>query len=169
MPGLFDISDTFAESVEDGFDDILDLLSKPCLLIYPASTTDCVNCIYDPIGKKSSNRWTTGGPMPFNSGACPMCNGQGRIATENSETINMTINWGPITFDKGMPAGIRLPLGGAVETRGYMADYPKVKKCETMRIVSPYGRFVFKLDGEPSDPFQLVQGKYFIANWKRIG
>jgi len=173
MAKLFDIADIIRDTCQDGFDDILDLMAKPCKLTYPESFIDCVNCVYDPIGKKSSNRWVTGGPMPFHAGSiCPICNGDGKLATENSENIQMSINWGQITFGKNMPINIRIPMGGVIETRGYLTDLPKVKKCRSMSIlgdIAPYGHFNFKLDGEPSDPFQFIPGRYFIANWVRIG
>ena len=49
------------------------------------------NCIFDPVGKKSSNRWRTGGPLFFPNGAiCGLCNSAGGAhATENSDTINL--------------------------------------------------------------------------------
>lgn len=171
MGKLFEIPEDVLETAQDGFDDILDQLGKSCKLIYPAKFIECTNCIYDPIGKKSSNRWRTGGPMPFHAGACPQCNTQGRIATENSETITMTINWTPGRHNVPL-TNVRVPIGYVIQTRGYMTDYPKIKQCEDMIIlgeVEPYGHFKFKLDGEPTDPFQFVPGRYFIANWKRVG
>lgn len=172
MGKLFDPSD-YRETVQDGFDDILDLFGKPCRLVYPESFISCANCIFDNIGKKSSNKWVTGGPMPFHAGSiCPICNGAGKIATENSATIYMTINWGQTNFNKSAPINVRVPIGGTIETRGYLTDLPKVKKCRSMNIlgdISAYGHFNFKLEGEPSDPFQFIPGRYFIANWTRVG
>lgn len=171
MGRLFELPDDFTETAQDGFDDILDLFGKQCKLVYPARFVECVNCAYDPIGKKSSNRWRTGGPMPFHAGSCPMCNGDGRRATENSETIVMTINWTPgrnVTF----LTNIRVPIGSIIEARGYLTDVTKIKQCEEMLIVgemAPYSHYKFKLESEPVDPFQLVSGRYFGVLWKRVG
>lgn len=49
--------------------------TTPCRIIYGSTKfTDCVNCIYDAIGQKSSNRYQDGGPIPFQLGTlCPVC------------------------------------------------------------------------------------------------
>lgn len=171
MSNIFELDSDILSTAQGGFDDILDQLGKPCKLIYPAKFVECVNCIYDPIGKKSSNRWRTGGPMPFHAGACSMCQGAGKHATENSDTITMTINWIP---GKNITSGpnIRVPIGYPIETRGYMTDLAKVRQSEEMIIigaVEPHCHYRFKLDGEPTDAFQIVPGRYFVCIWKRIG
>ncbi len=83
----------------------------------------------------------------------------------------MTINWIP-GKNHEVTTNIRVPIGYVIQSRGYMTDYPKIKSCEEMLIigeVEPYGHFKFKLDGEPTDPYQIVKGRYFIARWKRVG
>lgn len=50
--------------------------------------TECPNCIYDPIGKKSSNKYKLGGPRAF-SGICPHCSGRG--VTDNDDTLAIDI------------------------------------------------------------------------------
>ena len=43
-----------------------DALTIACTLEYGITKyEDCVNCLYDPIGQKSSNRFQDGGPVPF--------------------------------------------------------------------------------------------------------
>ena len=43
-----------------------DALTVSCTLEYGITRyEDCVNCLYDPIGQKSSNRFQNGGPVPF--------------------------------------------------------------------------------------------------------
>lgn len=170
MP-LFELPDDLLSNAQDGFDQMLETFGQTCKLIYPARFVECVNCIYDPIGKKSSNRWRSGGPMPFHSAGCPLCNGQGRRATENSETIKMTVNWIPGKFAKPITnTNIRVDIGSVIETRGYLTDANKVKSCEEMLIVGEleeFGKYKFKLDGEPVSVFQFVRGRYFHARWVR--
>jgi hypothetical protein len=129
------------------------------------------NCIYDPIGQKSSNRYRSGGPAPFQIGNCPMCNSVGKLQSEEHATIKMTIDWRPKNFEIFGP-NIRLPSGGIV-TRGYITDLPKVEKCDKMMIVNPgmqsYGHYSFKLAGEVVEPFQIIQNKFFAALWQRVG
>jgi hypothetical protein len=170
MP-LFELPDDLLTYAEEGFSDIIVSLGKTFRLTYPARFVECENCIFDPIGKKSSNRWRTGGPMPFHAGGCPMCNGQGRRATENYDDITMTINWTP-SVHKMISDNIRIPMGYVIETRGYIADLPKIKSCEDIMIldgVQEYGKYKFKLEGEPVDAFQYVKGKFFNARLKRVG
>jgi hypothetical protein len=170
MP-LFEIPDDLLENAEDGFNQMLETFGRTCRLIYPARFVECTNCIYDPIGKKSSNRWRNGGPMPFHSGVCPLCNAQGRRATENYDDITMTVNWVPGRYLRPTE-NIRVDIGSVIETRGYIADLNKVKSCQDMIVigeVEPYGKYRFKLDGEPISTFQFVKGKYFNAKWIRIG
>ena len=51
-----------------------DALTVACTLEYGITRyEDCVNCLYDPIGQKSSNRFQDGGPAPFPFGSQPNC------------------------------------------------------------------------------------------------
>ena len=54
-----------------------DSLTIACTLEYGITKyEDCVNCLYDPIGQKSSNRSQHGAPVPFPFGTiCPLCKG----------------------------------------------------------------------------------------------
>lgn len=166
---MFDL-DGIRDIAEEGFDDILDQLGKNCKLVYPGRAIECTNCYFDPIGKKSSNKWKSGGPMPFHAAACPMCNGEGRKISENSEIIVMTINWNMGPFSVTAP-NIRIPMGHVINTRTYITNFPKIVKADEMLIVGvdALRHFRWKLDGEPADTFQLVSEKYCISNWKRIG
>ncbi len=168
---MFDLS-IIKDFAEEAFDDILDQLGVQCKLIYPPKWEACEDCIYDPIGKKSSNHYKNGGPIPFHSGACPMCNGAGKRQTENSDTIVMTIGWGDDKFSKDSNINTRIPLGGNIMCRSYLTEFNKIKQCDEMMILnelSGYGHFRFKLDGEPFDPFQITNGRYCISKWKRVG
>lgn len=51
-------------------------------------STECPNCIYDALGKKSSNRYKTGGPRLF-SGICPHCNGLGILAEDTTSSVSL--------------------------------------------------------------------------------
>ena len=57
---------------------------------------DCNNCVYDPIGRKSSNVYEAGGPVPFAfGGLCPMCHGQGKKPVVSTEDIKVIIVYNP--------------------------------------------------------------------------
>ena len=60
-------------------------LTVPCTLMYGGKFATCSNCIYDPIGKKSANRYLSGGPIPFNNGQiCPFCHGAAILTLFNT-------------------------------------------------------------------------------------
>ena len=94
-------SDIITEDLKDTFDDGIKAMlestgvTTPCRLNF--GTTKyvlCDNCIYDPIAKKSANRYLTGGPAPFsNKQICPVCGGAGRIDKESNEEINLMVIW----------------------------------------------------------------------------
>ena len=93
MGKLFTLSDDVKKIAQDAIDDLIDQLGKDCLLVYPPLPSACVNCVIDPIGNKSSNHWTSGGPMPFPNGSiCPLCDGRGYHFSEITIPIKLLIS-----------------------------------------------------------------------------
>jgi hypothetical protein len=45
------------------------------------------------VGRKSSNRYKAGGPIPFTTGVCPACNGKGRSLDQQTDTVTMIPIW----------------------------------------------------------------------------
>jgi hypothetical protein len=168
---IFELSDDIRQIAEDAISDLIDQLGKDCRLVYPPSMRNCDNCTPDTIGRKSTNRYRDGGPMPFSVGTCPMCNGTSKVATENSEVIRLLCDWSPSQYTIAKPGNIRIP-DGYVETKGYVKDLPKVKKCQEMILqtdIEPYCRYKYTLAGEPVDSGNIVQGKFFVCLWRRSG
>jgi hypothetical protein len=68
-------------------------LTVPCKLVFEnTKLQDCPNCIYDSISRKSSNRYNTGGPIPFIDGQiCPYCVGVGSLSFSNEEELYLGI------------------------------------------------------------------------------
>ena len=68
-------------------------LTTKCQLNLGVSKREiCPNCIYDPGLKKSSNRYKTGGPIPFSIGQmCPYCYGIGWSGEEKIEIVYLAI------------------------------------------------------------------------------
>lgn len=158
----------------EAFDDILDQ-STPCILIYQGTMEPCVNCVYDPIGKKSAGRYRDGGPLGFvQGGICPVCDGGGVRVTENSDSIKMTIDHNLAgerkKYQKVTPTITFSDT--SIRTRGKISDLPKIQKCSQMIINdanSPYYNWRYKLISEPTDDFVFVRNKYFSAYWERCG
>ena len=92
-PGLFSTKVSLCKSkilttFKDNIDAVIDTFGKTCRVYYPPKQISCVNCILDPIGNKSANRYLHGGPIPFRNGAlCPVCNGVGYRAEETFSAI----------------------------------------------------------------------------------
>jgi hypothetical protein len=174
MGTIFTISDGIRNLAKDAFSDLINQLGKPCKLIFPPKMTACANCIPDPIGNKSSNRYNTGGPAPFPMGSiCPVCGGKGQIATENSRVVTLLINEDPKQFDKSLQlnnSNIYYP-DGTIQAKGFIADLPDVLKCTEMikdTNIQPYIEYRYKRYGEPLSPGNIVQGAFFISLWTRV-
>lgn len=171
MAKYIEYSTEAREVVQDVLDELIVAHGKSCKLVYPPKFISCSNCLPDPIGNKSSNRWLTGGPMPFPAGStCPMCNGAYKVATENSETITMVIYWNPSDW-LWLPGNIRV-ADGMVQTRGMLSDLPKIKSCNEAVFqtnIQPYTTYRFRLNGDVVDYANIVQDRYFLAFWKRVG
>lgn len=169
MGKIFTITDDIRNIASKAIDDLIDQLGKRCRLVYPPTYTLCPNCIFDSIGNKSSNHYKHGGPVSFDSGICPMCNGVGREATFPTEIINLLCAWTPKEWFI-LPENLRIP-DGDLQTKGYLADLPKIKRCVEMVMEvanEAYGHWRFKLAGDPIEPGNIVQGRYCVCLWKRI-
>lgn len=170
MARIFELDTATRNQFRDALDDMFELRMKSCRLIYPPKYVSCTSCVYDPIGKKSSNRYKTGGPLPFPNGSvCPNCGGTGKKAVSQEENIDLAIDWTPSRFVKTLDL-VRLP-DGAIQTKGYTRDIPKIKKCIEMiaqTSLEPIIQYRFKLLGEPVDIFNIIQNRYFYCFWERI-
>lgn len=130
------------------------------------------NCIADPIGNKSSNRWKTGGPIPFANGSiCPLCSGDGKRAEDTYDTIKLLCNWEPKKFWNPVPS-LNLRKGkGILQTKGFISDMPKILKADHLIFqtsMEPYLDNKYKLISEPGDRSNIIQNRYFVCTWEQI-
>ena len=168
---IFTISDEIRQVAMDAFDTLINELSKTCRLYYPPKMQECSNCVVDMIGRKSSNIYLHGGPIPFPfGGMCPMCDGAGYKAIEVYHDVNFLVNENIKSFYKdGLPSNVNLP-NGTIQTKGYITDMPKVKRCSHMikhLALENYQTMNYTLYGEPLSPGNIIQGRYFVALWLR--
>lgn len=171
MGQLFTLDAATKAVITQGLDDLITELGKDCKLIYPPRMVNCTNCIQDPIGKKSSNHYLHGGPVPFSGvSTCPMCNGEFKIARENSESIKMLCAWKPRDFFLPVPnLNITIPMS-YVQTKCYLKDLPKINRAQYLQFqVKTEGiqNKLFELHGEPGDVSNIIQDRYVVATWKR--
>jgi hypothetical protein len=164
MGKLITITQKLKNIMESGSDDLIDQTGFSCKLYYPPRMESCVNCVVDPIGRKSSNKYLHGGPIPFPfGGICPLCNGAGFHATETYDTITMKCFENPTQFIK--IAGITHP-DAKLLTKGYVTDLPKVLKSDYMiKGGTEYVEFRYSKIGPPIINHKLVQNRYFFMLW----
>lgn len=171
MGKIFTLTNDIKQIASDAIDDLIDQLGKQCRLVYSGIKTDCPNCIFDPQSKKSTGIYKAGGPRPFpNRTICPVCRGAGQIDTTSTEVVTLLCNWNPRDFYI-FPINIEQPHS-MVQTKGYIKDLPKILRARKMVLeipIEPYTRYTFDLISEPIDPGNIIQGRYFVAIWKRSG
>jgi hypothetical protein len=177
MGHIFSIDNSTKDVIAQALDDILANtadggLGKTCLLVYPPRLVPCGNCVPDPFSGTSSSRPRAGAPNKFLPGqTCPMCGGKGNIEQEVSEQLTLKCNWDIRSFIKLIKnLDLRVPYS-ILETKGFMTDLPKVLKANYIVVnlpIAPFIRQRFKMIGEPGDPSNIIQGRYFVAIWERF-
>jgi hypothetical protein len=148
-----------------------DGLTTACRLDYGVTRyDDCSNCIFDPIGRKSSGRYQSGGPVPFQFGSrCPVCNGNGRIGHTETEPINLMVIWDYrswINFDINTQSP-----AGRVQTMSIMSTLPKLKRARFVTLATDIENHIkhkFQRDSEP-EPCGFGEDNFITVLWKRIG
>lgn len=75
-------------------------LGIPVEMVGQTVTSQCPNCIYDRVHKCSSGKYNGTGPQPFTGGICPVCKGEGELATDSITTVKCTVNWGNLNESK---------------------------------------------------------------------
>lgn len=109
--------------------------------------------------------------MPFASGtSCPLCQGQGQRADEVAEVVRFKVEWEPRKFWYLVPNLNIRSAHSVCQTKGYMADLPKVNQCDHMIVQLPIEGFIqakFHLIGAPISPGNIIQGRYWVATWEQ--
>ena len=160
------------ESVYTKFNEVVDTMltefGVTCTLVYPEKQVACSNCITDTIGRKSGNRYRTGGPIPFPRGMiCPFCVGKGFKSTENTEEITMRIYWGKKDW---VNTGIQVDIpNNTVKTITYLKHLPKINKAKEVLLnknIQGHEILRYTKTGE-SVTNGLQHNRYIITFWKR--
>ena len=142
--------------------------SIECELIFGQTLfADCPNCIFDPVGNKSSNIYQAGGPTPFH-GICPTCNGVGKFPDEQTETIDLALiynykDWLPLSIQINSPEGY-------VQTLSLLNTLDKLKQAKEIIVDTSLEASVrqrFERYGEPQ-PCGFGQATIIVTMWSRI-
>src|SRR5574338_1343905 len=98
----FEIPDELIDLYEEGIDSIMANtdFTKICRLYFAPAVNEGPNCILDTMSNVSSNRYKTGGPVPFTDGICPNCNGVGYVNQDIYTDLNMIVHWNPKSWIK---------------------------------------------------------------------
>jgi len=151
-------------------------LTRPCQLIYSGSKfTSCPNCIEDVIGKKSANRYETGGPIPFPDGQiCPYCQGRGRVVVEATETLYLMVIWDSKDFIgfRGAHMDDARDLNGMVQTlSSFATTYSKLKKANYIIFDTDISTQTKEKYTRASTPAPIGWGNddFVITLWERTG
>jgi len=144
-------------------------LTTKCELNFGISKRQiCPNCIYDPGLKKSSNKYKTGGPVPFSIGQiCPYCYGIGFHGEEKTETIYLAII-ADHTKWINPPTNIAIP-DNMIQSISKIDLYDSFKQCKDMTVLynATGSNPRYNLYGDPT-PAGLGNNKYIFAMWKNI-
>ncbi len=129
---------------------------------------NCANCVFDPVGNKSANRYQTGGPMPFTFGTCPMCYGEGKIPDEQSSTVSLAPvydykDWVPLKSNVQSPEGF-------VQTLSLYSTFEVLRRAKDVIIdtaTNASTKTKFEKYGEP-EPCGIGASSFILCMWKRI-
>lgn len=172
MGTLFTLTPDILGVVQTALDDLITELGKECKLVYPPRWAACDNCVRRQIGNLTSTTWKHGGPLPFqNGGVCPLCNGEGRKAVEQSEAITLLCSYEPRGFFQPVPGTDVRVANATLRTKCYLEQVPKLKKADHLIFQLPQEPFVrakFELATEPVDTSNVVKGRYAVAFWRQI-
>lgn len=66
--------------------------TTPIRVVGSSSESRCGNCVYDIRGRRSSGKYNSSGPSPF-EGICPVCGGKGVVTVDGSVDIYIPYRW----------------------------------------------------------------------------
>jgi hypothetical protein len=136
-------------------------IGESCTLVFPPKLVSCANCTTVNFGGVSKNVYAHGGPMPFNTGVCPLCGGNSIKEEDVTDTINLRIYYR--TKDWIKVVGINFPQADA-QIIGYLSDLPKLKRALKIILLSSW---TCTLSGEPF-PHGFGKDRYFVGFLKRV-
>ena len=160
----------FGQSLQDLHKQIIDStfngLTVECTLHYSSTKyEECENCIFDPIGGKSSNKYKTGGPIPFSHGMCPYCHGEGKRIITEDELVYLQPIWNSKDW-----YNVNINIAEIdVQTMSKIETYPQIKRATSITIdntIKNYGVPDFIRVGDP-EPIGLYQSSHIITSWRR--
>lgn len=162
------------DTIQEALDDFITNWGKSCTIYYPAIWESCANCGYDEVTGKSTNRWKHGGPIPFQAGnICPICSGSGgHRVNQPTGTFRALCEFTPSKFFYPIQnLDIRVPFSYC-QTKGYLTDLPALQRADYILVETPIAgvtKLAYKMAGEGVDIHKIIQGRYCVVTWERVG
>lgn len=167
---MVDIPDEVFDAYNEFADDFIQSnFGVTCRLIYPARRIICVNCVFDPVGGKSSNKYKHGGPAPFHFGRCPTCGGDGYKEQTNFKDIKLRIYHDPKNWIKVADA-VAVP-DGSVQIIGMLSDLPEFNKADQIVVNQEQSQYHHWRFSHATEAFAhgFKRNRYFTAFLTRVG
>lgn len=145
-------------------------LSVPCTIVYENSAKEeCINCEIDPLSKRSSGIYKSGGPVPFTDGnICPYCGGIGFLQSSKEECVNLLVLFDYKTWIN-FKSDVKAP-DGMIQTICGIDLLPKIKNANRLIVdnnLNGLTRNIFTRDSDP-EPAGLGDNQYIFTFWKKI-
>lgn len=163
-------------SIQSVFNDAISSLlncsgcAVTCTLEYGVTKYEsCANCVYDPIGRKSSNRYLNGGPLPFPfGGLCPLCNGAGQRPVVSTEDVDLIVVYDPRDF---MQFNVTVDApNGLIQTMSKIELMPKLQTAKSIKVSKDIEGYFNRTYERVQEPMPCGFGKsaFAVCTWKRI-
>lgn len=141
---LFEVGDDLLGVIQSGFDDSLAFFAKDCTLVFAGGAP-----------ASSNNPW----------------DGGGHAAEDPTEGVRLMVAWDERDFWVRLPANVKFP-DGVIQTKGFVTDLDRVMRASFLLVDGPLAagqRAKFERAGDPTSPFKVIQDRYFLCNWARVG
>lgn len=145
-----------------------DALTVRCVVTLAGTKyTQCVNCIFDAASGKSSNRYKTGGPIAFNQGLCPYCNGAGRKQVISTDEVYLMPIWDSKKWILSNPNLKTADI--SVQTMSKISSFSLLNKTSKIVIDADNEGLKTADFTRVGDPEKIAFGEtnFIITNWKR--
>lgn len=125
-------------------------LSLPCKLKFGSNGSNmCPNCLYDPITKRSANKYNDTGLVPFYQGQiCPVCQGFGLIETDSSQTLYLGIIFDSKYFLKWGSESINIG-NTSIQSICHTAYLGKLTNAIELTVLTSDGEYNYTRVGSP--------------------
>lgn len=141
----------------------------PCSFVYEDTGSQCPNCDFDPISRRSNGQYNGSGPQPFGYGQmCPVCAGDGKINSQKTETVYLATIFSQKDF---MSVGSVTAPVGDMQSISNIDTYTQIKSADYIvpsGSITDYRQNPYTRMSEP-EFVSLGDNRFIITNWQRGG